>query len=780
VRRSLLAGLVYVVAACAFTWPLVLHPFSLFGAIDPAGDPSLNLWTLTWDLRTISAHPTWLLTGRVFDAPMFFPARHALAYSDHLLLQALVVWPVYALTHDPVVCYNVVLVASLVASALAMDALVRTITGDTRAAFIAGLIYGFAPYHFTHLLHLQLQALYFLPLSLLCLHRVFAGGHARDVVWLGVVAGLQAVSSAYYGIIGAVGLVTAAIALAIATRRPRDARLLGRGLAAAAVAVVVALPWTLPYFRVERDAGAGRNLFEASHGSAVLASYVQAPGSNVLYGRSGFLQPSPPGRLPRKEGPEQALFMGFVPMCLALAGAMAAPRHLRRIAAVYAALAVAGVVLSLGPDGIRPLYAALYRWFFGMAAIRAPARFSVLALCGVAVLAGISTSRLRHVLFVGLVAAIALEFSNGAIAYPPAPALTSGAGRWLHDQPGSGAVACVPMGFDTANTACMLQSLAHGRPIANGYSGLRPPFFATVVDAASQLPSPAALLTFHEIGVEYIISDHPLTPDRATSDAFLERARFGDQRIYQIVWSPEIEGRLEEAESPVPPAPGPPPFAIGESATYQLRWMGGPMNLPAGDARVAVAAPEGTAARFRFLITGTTASWVSSFYDAKAELDTLVNDRLLPLRQTASIVEGRRTTERRLEFDPAGHEVRMTTGGSTVTLPLARDARDPITALFYVRTLPLAAGAHLVLPLTDNGRRSQLDLTVGATESIVAAGRTWQALKLAPRITGRVERQTPLAITTWLSADARRIPLAFEVTGPFGTVRGELTQYRER
>jgi Protein of unknown function (DUF3108) len=660
VRRPLLAGLVYAVAACAFTWPLVLHPASLFGAIDPAGDPSLNLWTLTWDLRTISTHPTWLLTGRVFDAPMFFPARHALAYSDHLLLQALAVWPVYALTHDPVVCYNFILVASLVASAVAMDALVRTITGDTRAALVAGLIYGFAPYHFTHLLHLQLQALYFLPLSLMCLHRVLAGGRARDVVWLGVVAGLQAVSSAYYGIIGAIGLVTSAITLALAMRRPRDGRLIARGLVAAAIAVLVALPWTLPYFRVERDAGAGRNLFEASHGSAVLASYVQAPGSNVLYGRSGFLQPSPQGLLPRKEGPEQALFMGFVPMFLALAGAIAAPRHQRRIAVVYAALTVAGVALSLGPDGIRPLYAVLYQSFFGMAAIRAAARFSVLALCGMAVLAGIATSsltwrrtsvlrprssrELRHLLFVGLVAAIAIEYSNGAIAYPPAPSLTSDVGRWLRDQPGSGAVACVPMGFDTANTACMLQSLEHGRPIANGYSGLRPPFFATVVDAASQLPSAAAVLTFHEIGVEYIVSDHALPPDPATADAFVERARFGDRRVYQIVWSPEIEGRLEDAESPIPPDPGPPPFAIGESATYQLRWMGGPMNLPAGDANVAVAAPESAAARFRFVVTGTTASWVSSFYDAKAQLDTLANDRLLPLRQTASIVEGRRTT----------------------------------------------------------------------------------------------------------------------------------------
>src|SRR5206468_5785215 len=97
-------------------------------------------------------------------------------------------------------------------------------------------------------------------------------------------------------------------------------------------------------------------------------------------------------RLPRKDGPEQALFVGFVPFFLAVIGVVAAPRHLRKIAAVYATLTVAGIVLSLGPDGIRPLYAALYRSFFGMAVIRAAARFSVLALCGTAVLAAVAVS----------------------------------------------------------------------------------------------------------------------------------------------------------------------------------------------------------------------------------------------------------------------------------------------------------------------------------------------------------------------------------------------------
>ena len=771
-------ALIYALAACAFTWPLVLHPFTLFGAADPTGDPSLNLWTLSWNLQTLSAHPTWFLNGRVFDAPMFFPARHTLAYADHLLPQSIALWPLYALMRNPVFCYNVLLLASLAGAGLAMHLLARTLTGQEGAAYVAGLIFGFAPFHFTHLTHIQLQALYFLPLSFLFLHRVFAAGRRADVLWLGLVVGLQALSSAYYAVIGGIGLTCAAVALAATTRRLRDGRLLLRGLAAAAIALAVALPWSLAYFRVERETAAGRTLTEASRGSAVLASYVQAPVTNVLYGRTGWLRASPDARLPRKDGPEQGLFPGFTALLLAVAGAVAAPRHLKRIAMVYAAVAVVGIVLSLGPDGIRPLYAALYRSLFGMSAIRAAARFSVLALCGIAVLAAIATSFRPPLILAVVLAAIAVEQSNGSIEFPPAPALTSSAGRWLREQPGASAVVCVPLEFETRNTRCMLQALEHGRPVVNGYAGVRPPFFAAVVDAMRGLPSPDALLTLHDLGVEWVVSDEPLTADPDLAGTFVERAQFSDQRVYQLVWSPAAESMLDDAAAVAPPEPGPPPFGVGESTTYRVRWTTGPLRLPAGEATLSVEPPDGSAA-FRFVIAAATAPWVSSFYTAQVRLETTTTDRLVPLQHRQTVAEDRRTVDRQIDYDPDRRQIRMTTGGASIALPLARDARDPVSMLFYVRTLPLVEGSHVVLPLTDNGRRSQLELTVGGTETVTLDGRAWPAIKLSPRVTGRVERQAPLEITAWLSADARRIPLIFEVSAAFGRARAELASYRE-
>ena len=779
IRRTATAVLMYSLVACVFTWPLALHPHARFGALDPTGDPSLYLWALGWDLHTLASHPAWLLTGRVFNAGIFFPAPLTLAYSDHLLLQAVALWPVFAVTRDLVFCYNVLLIGSLIAAALSMHVLARALTGSEAAAFVAGLIFGFAPFHFTHLLHIQLQALYFLPLSFLFLHRLFADERRSDTIALGVVTGLQTVSSVYYGVIGAIGLACAVAVLMAATGRITDWRLLRRGAAAAALALLVAAPWSIPYLRVARDAGGGRTSYEASNGSAVVSSYLQAPAMNLVYGRTGWLRPGGRAPLPFKDGPEQALFFGFVAMLLAAAGAVAAPQRLKQIAAVYSVLALVGLVLSLGPNGIRAVYTALYGALVGMAAIRASARFSVLTLLGVAVLAALAVRALelrrpRVGRFVGAAAfgLIAVEFCNGAIAFPAPPALTTPAGRWLSQQPGSGAVVCAPVGPFASNTPCMLQSLEHGRPIVNGYSGFRPPFFEALLDAVNRLPAAQALVTLHDLGVEFVVSDGPLEIGPESRDVLVERASFGAQRIYQVVWSPATDARLAATTGVIPPDPGPPPFVTGESATYRVRWTSGPMRVPAGTATIAVLPPQGQES-YRFQVLAKTEPWMSRFYEADVLMEATVDGGLLPFSYREAITDGKRRIERQAAFDTGRHEMRLTSGGASITLPLDAFARDPLTALFYIRGLPLQAGSHVALPLSDNGRRLTLEVAVRGVETVTLDGHPRSTWRLEPRLTDRSARRGPLDVTAWLSADAHRVPLIIDVAAAFGSARLE-------
>jgi hypothetical protein len=77
------------------------------------GDPYLNVWILGWDLRTLTSDPLALVTGRIFNANIFYPADLTLAYSDHLILQAVALWPLYLVLRDVTLCYNVLLFGSL-------------------------------------------------------------------------------------------------------------------------------------------------------------------------------------------------------------------------------------------------------------------------------------------------------------------------------------------------------------------------------------------------------------------------------------------------------------------------------------------------------------------------------------------------------------------------------------------------------------------------------------------------------------------------------------------
>ncbi len=189
----------YLLAAIVLTWPLVLHPFGRLAAPVGPGDPYLNLWILGWDLRAIGSDPLALLTGRVFDANIFFPAEQTLAFSDHLLLQAVIVWPLWAVTHDLVFCYNALLFLSFLASAWTMYLLARAVTGSEAGACLAGFAWGFLPFRYAHLLHLQLQSLYFLPLAFLFLHRLMAGRRRRDAR---VARGVRGTAGDLVGVLG--------------------------------------------------------------------------------------------------------------------------------------------------------------------------------------------------------------------------------------------------------------------------------------------------------------------------------------------------------------------------------------------------------------------------------------------------------------------------------------------------------------------------------------------------------------------------------------------------
>jgi hypothetical protein len=73
---------------------------------------------------------SWL--ERVWDAPIFFPYRNALAFSENLFGIAFLVAPIYWVTHNAVLTYNVAFVASFVVAGTGMFLLAHSLTGNGR------------------------------------------------------------------------------------------------------------------------------------------------------------------------------------------------------------------------------------------------------------------------------------------------------------------------------------------------------------------------------------------------------------------------------------------------------------------------------------------------------------------------------------------------------------------------------------------------------------------------------------------------------------------------
>src|SRR5690606_12484358 len=135
------------------------------------------------------------------------------------------------------------------------------------AAFIAGVIFGFAPYRLDHAMHLELQWSQWMPLTLWSLHRTWTHARLRDGALAGVFIALQFLSCIYYGIFLAIFLVLLVPALLWWRLPARPVRTAAALLLGAAIAVPPVLAYGLPYRANQQELG-GRSDAEIAHWSA--------------------------------------------------------------------------------------------------------------------------------------------------------------------------------------------------------------------------------------------------------------------------------------------------------------------------------------------------------------------------------------------------------------------------------------------------------------------------------------------------------------------------------
>lgn len=488
------AAVVVAAAAIVVTWPQAAR---LGTAVNDFGDPLLNSWTLAWVAHALTSQPLHL-----FDANIFHPELATLAYSESLILPGLMVSPLLWAGADPILAHNILVLAGYAGSGLAMFVLVRSLTGQSGAALVAAVAFTVYPYRIESYGRMQIQLVWWMPLSLWAVHCAARMPTIRHGVLAGIFVAAQVYSCLYYGVFALIPLaIISAASVLTAPSRGRTLRALGIG---AVVTSVLIMPLAAPYRTAARVVGE-RSVEEVRHFSAELADFRRAPADSALYGDVDH--PGPP---------ERSLFPGYL-LPIVAAGALVPPVSVAAV--TYAAAAFVSADLALGTNGWG--YQALYNFLPPFRAVRVPARFAMVLGLALSVLAGLGAARLlrgrsplQQITFAAvLIVAIVFEARPRFFDLSALPDREPAVYAWLAAQP-DGVVCEFPVGPLGGRTGpqdptYMYYSTRHWKPLINGYSGFAPPSYRELLDRLRTFPSDEAIAYLRARRVTYLLVHSP-------------------------------------------------------------------------------------------------------------------------------------------------------------------------------------------------------------------------------------------------------------------------------
>jgi hypothetical protein len=269
---------------------------------------------------------------------------------------------------------------------------------------------------------------------------------------------------------------------------------LGAGLVAVGIA---AAAYGGPY-ALARELVGERDLVETTRYSAEASSYLAATPDNLLYG--SLTEPLGEN--------EKRLFPGFVPIVL---GAVALIPPVTPVAAIYGVTMVVAWDASLGTSG--RVYPVLRAWLPPFRSLRAPARFAMLVLLALSVLAAIGLARVertswRRWMALAAAAVVVLEYATAPLTTQTIPRERPDVYTWVSREPRQVTLE-LPVPLATAlplhDAFYMYAQTWHWHPLANGYSGHYTEDYIKLLDALVGLPDTISSRALADRGVQRLI-----------------------------------------------------------------------------------------------------------------------------------------------------------------------------------------------------------------------------------------------------------------------------------
>lgn len=518
----------FLVLAIVLTRPVIVKGHN--STVGDPYDPTFHAWTIAWDVHALFTNPL-----NLFNANIFYPNRYTLAYSEHEFTNGILSIPFILTTDNPLQSANYVLILNFLISALGAYLLVLYLTKNRVAGVVGGIAYAFAPYMFSHITQLSICSCGWIPFTILFLHRYTQEKKTRDAFLFALFFLLQFLSNTYIGLFLFIGIVVFLVVRLIRDRKTFTLRWVLILVAAAVCALLVLLPFALPYLKVNKEnPKMERKIGEVDAHSADVQDFLVAPSFNWLWGN---LSSGLRAKTFDRGGPNhRALFPGLAIFALGVAGAWYLFKKGRGEERFYfwyyvvllgtSALFCLGTSLYLfGRRLSIPMpYDLLYHLVPGFKALRVPTVFAMLTTLAFAVLSGFAVKWIlsaasskrgtRGAVIASVVIMILLLVDVMTISLPmwrvPVKSEFPEVYSWLKEQKGDAPTVELPLPVGTGEwldweSQRTYFSTLHWKKIFNGFSSFVPNSYTKAQKLCEDFPSAECMKFFKKERLEFVI-----------------------------------------------------------------------------------------------------------------------------------------------------------------------------------------------------------------------------------------------------------------------------------
>jgi uncharacterized protein DUF3108 len=219
--------------------------------------------------------------------------------------------------------------------------------------------------------------------------------------------------------------------------------------------------------------------------------------------------------------------------------------------------------------------------------------------------------------------------------------------------------------------------------------------------------------------------------------------------------------------------PGPVGFGAGEKLVFSVQYG----LITAGEATLEVRNIANIGGRpcYRIVSDARTNDFFSKFYQVRDRYESCMDtEELYTLRYEKHVREGKFKRDETVDFDQVAHRAQY----KDKAVPIPPRTQDVLSALYYVRTLPLEVGHSISIANHTDRKNYPLLVKVHGRERVKVDAGEFDCLVVEPILRGPGVFTQKGRLTVWLTDDERRMPVLMKSKVVIGHVAAVLKSYK--